>query len=464
MRIGIQFIIVLFLSFNRIFPQDTVSGVSDNSTPHNTTIGGFIRGGFYTWADRKANKLYIPDAFSDVGIKFETGNGNNFSALADLRYRYGSQFSEPVSLFDLKEGYIKVFGKEWNFTAGQRIVKWGRGDFTNPTLKLSPRDLLFRSPDREDMDLGNILASAQWFPSPYTSIEAILIPFYRPSTLIIDPVPLPAGVTINKIQSLLTESKYTSYALKADLHIKGLDLSLSWFNGYDPMPGIALEKFNLDLNQSIPTASTELSVKPYRTRVAGADFETTAGNFGLRGEAAWSIPCSSTDPNEFIPFPEIKWVAGLDWFSENWHIIGEYSGKYITKFSTTSVKPLMGTQPDYPQLALLISDPGFDLNEYVRQQVAACNRLYNYQLERYYHTIACRIEADLGRGKIAPSVFSSFNLTSGDLLIIPEVKYKPADGLSVTAGVELYSGRKGSLFDLINEFMNGFYLSIRTDF
>ena len=63
-----------------------------------------------------------------------------------------------------------------------------------------------------------------------------------------------------------------------------------------------------------------------------------------------------------------------------------------------------------------------------------------------------------------PSVFTMYNFNSRDLLVIPEMKLKPADGLTITAGAELYYGRSGSLFDLVNDFMNGFYISMRVDF
>ena len=70
--------------------------------------------------------------------------------------------------------------------------------------------------------------------------------------LIIDPVPLPENVTINQINSLITDKEMFSYGLKADIHLKGIDWSLSWFDGYDPMPGMALTGFNLDLSVPIP--------------------------------------------------------------------------------------------------------------------------------------------------------------------------------------------------------------------
>ena len=96
--------------------------------------------------------------------------------------------------------------------------------------------------------------------------------------------------------------------------------------------------------------------------------------------------------------------------------------------------------------------------------MGAFNRLYNYQLRKYYHSAGIRIESDLIYGKLSPSFFSMYNFTSGDLLLIPEIKYKPADGLSITAGAEFYSGRSGSLYDIVDGFMNCVYISFRVDF
>jgi hypothetical protein len=456
---------IIFLSLGTfLFSQDTLSLDESTGKSKEKVLSGFIRGGFYSWIDKTDNKPYVSSAFSDLGLRLETRNNNNFRAFSDLRFRYGSEFLKPVTKFDLREAYVTVNGKKWELSAGQKIIKWGRCDFTNPTSKLNPMNMISRSPDREDIDMGNLLAAAIIYPLSNIKLEGIVIPYYRPSVLIIEPVPLPENVTINQLSSILTDKKMFSYALKADFRLKGFDWSFSWFDGYDPLPGIALTDFQLDLSQPIPVPHTELTVKPYRNRMAGFDFETTAGGIGIRGEAAVTIPDLSHATNEYVPFPEIKWAAGFDWSSGIWRFTGEYSGKYILDFSPSIIDPLIGTEPDYAQLAELLAIPGFDLNEYVRLQVGAFNRLYNYQLKETYHSAAFRAETEMAYGKVLPSVMGMFNFTTRDLLVIPEIKIKPADGLSIAIGAEIYSGRSGSLYDLIDDFMNGAYLSLRVDF
>ncbi len=455
----------LFLLFTTsVFSQDILQKNTNPENEKTKIIYGFVRGGFYAGINNNDNKPYVSSAFSDFGLKLETGNGLNFKAFADLRFRYGTEFLKPVNKLDIREAYVRIYGKRWDLTSGQKIIKWGRCDFTNPTSKLSPRNLVFRSPDREDMDMGNLLGDFNWYPWKNINFEAVLVPFYRSSVLIIDPVPLPENVTINQINSLISNKEMFSFGLKADFNLKGIDWSISWFDGYDPMPGTALTGFNLDLSGPVPVPFTELTIKPYRNKVLGLDFETTAGSFGIRGEAAWSVPGLSFKTNEYVPMPEIKWAAGTDWSSGIWRFTGEYSGKYIPDFVPSLVDPVIGTEPDYSKLAEMMSLPGFDLEAYVRQQVGAFNRLYNYQLKRSYHTCGIRVEAEMAYGKVLPSVFTMYNFTSRDLLLIPEIKIKPADGLTVTAGAELYSGHSGSLFDLVNDFMNSVYISLKVDF
>lgn len=440
-----------------------LSGQADSSKNFRTAIYGFTRAGFYGNFNND-DKPFISSAFTDFGLKVETGEGLKYKAFTDLRFRYGTEFLEQVSRFEIREAYVKINGTRWDITTGQKIIKWGRADFTNPTSRLSPKNLVSRSPDPEDMDLGNLLLSGRYYPSSKITFEAVAVPFYRSSVLIIKPLSLPSYVKINQIDSLVTGPKMFSYGLKTDLHLNGIDMSLSWFDGYNPLPGTALTGFNLDLSGPVPVPYTELSMKPYKIRNIGFDFETGIGNFGFRGEAAYTLPYESFNEYEYVPCREINWVTGFDWSSGNWRFTGEYSGKIIPGFVASSVNPFIGAEMDPDQLAILLGTPGFDLREYVRQEVSAFNRLYNYQLKRSYHSGAFRVETDLLYGKLTTSVFTLFNFTTRDLLVMPELRYKPSDGVTISAGADFYSGRKGSLYDIVDEFMNCIRIGIRVDF
>jgi hypothetical protein len=462
-RTLIIFLIILLFSADNLNGQDQETGLYPEEGKK-TILYGFMRGGLYGSIDDNDDKPYISSAFSDFGLKAEVRDNIHFKAFADLRFRYGTEFLDPVKRVDLREAYVKVNGKIWDLTAGQTIIKWGRTDFSNPTSKFNPRNFVMRSPDPEDMDIGNLLIDAKIYPIPALSLEAVAVPYYRSSVLLIDPIPLPAYVSINQINSLLTAKEMLTWGLKAQMHLTGLDMSLSWFDGYDPMPGIALTNFYLDMSSPVPVISIEMGMTPYKIRNLGFDFETTAGSIGLRGEAAWSFPYKSFKTEEYVPLSEINYVAGIDWMPGDWQLTAEYSGKTIPDFEAPEVDPIIGTEIDLAALAAMMGQPGFDINEYVRQQVGAFNRLYNYQIEKTYHSAGLRIERDLLYGKLTPSLFTLYNFTSHDFLLMPELRYKPADGLTISAGGDFYSGRQGSVNDLIDGFMNCVKFSLRVDF
>jgi len=125
---------------------------------------------------------------------------------------------------------------------------------------------------------------------------------------------------------------------------------------------------------------------------------------------------------------------------------------------------LIGTELDPALLAMLLGIPGFDLEGYFKQQVGAFNRLYNYQFRKSYHSAGLRVETDLLYGKLTPSLTTLYNFTSHDLMFMPEFIWKPADGMTVSAGGEFFSGRKGSVYDIIDEFMNCIRFGLKINF
>lgn len=462
MRLKSVFLLFTLFTFCRYISGQVLTDTT--LTEKRNIIAGFIRGGYYGDLHNNNGKPFVSSGYSDFGLKVDSRLQESGRAFADIRFRYGSEFHKPVSLVTIKEAYGEWTSKKFSLTAGQKVIKWGRADFTNPTSKLNPQNYISRSPEREDMDMGNLIAAVSWFPSGKITLQAVVVPFYRSSVLLIDPIPLPENVTIDQLNTLVTDQKLFSYGLKADFHLRGIDFGTSWYEGYDPMPGIAMKQFSADFSGPVPVISTALKITPYKTRVAGFDFETSAGIMGIRGEAAWSQPVLSYKSNEYVPLSEIKWVAGIDFTLGNWRLTGEYSGKFIPGFEASLADPIIGTEPDYSKLAALLATPGFDLENYIKQEIGSFNRLYNYQLEKSYHSAGLRVETDVSYGRILPSVFTQYNFTSCDLLVIPEIRIKPADGLTITFGAEIYSGRKGSLYYIVKDFMTSVYGGIKVDF
>ncbi|HVN59586.1 MAG TPA: hypothetical protein VMT63_14915 [Bacteroidales bacterium] len=443
------------------------AAATDQDSTHSarpSPVSGFVRSGFYGDLHDNSPSPFISSAYADLGLKVDSRLTGSFRANADIRFRYGSEFHQAVSSVIVREAYIDYSFGKFSLSAGQKILKWGRADFTNPTSKLNPQNYISRSPEKEDMDMGNILSAITWSPSPVFSLQAVAVPYYRSSVLLVDPIPLPEGVTISQMDNLVAGSKLFSYGLRTDFHIAGIDWGATWFEGYDPMPGIAMSQFSADFSGPLPVITVGLKTTPYKIRMAGLDFETTAGRFGLRGEAAWTNPCLSYKTNEYVPMQEIKWVAGADITLGNWTFTGEYSGKYLPGFVPATADPIIGTEPDYAKLAALLATPGFDLQGYMKDEIGSFNRLYNYQMKEWYHQAGLRVEGDMAYGRLLPSLFTLYNFSTREIMLVPQIRFKPADALTLVAGAEIWSGKSGSLYHIVKNYMSAIYAGIKVDF
>lgn len=440
-----------------------ITTVSARSQQLNTAVTAFCRSGIYAGLNNIDVKDPFQSLFGDAGVKADVRNGTNFRAYADLRYRNGIEFRENVSSVLLREAWVSVYGEKIEFTMGQRIVKWGHADFDNPMSSWNPRNMIVRSPEREDMDIGNIIASVTFRPAPFLSIEALTSPAYRPDVLITTPLDMPGFVTFNTIDGYAAGKSMSGYGVRAGVFLRGIDMSLSYFSGNDLLPGIMLSDWNLEVAGDEVSIDITLDATPFRIRRYGAGFETSAGRFGLRGEVAYTDPVNDFRDAGYIAMPEVKWAAGADVSAGIFTLGAEWSGKYITDFEASPADPVVpgNFPPLTPEMITLI--PG-GAGTFLEMQITAFNRLYRYQLEKSYHTIAARAEADIAAGRLLPGIVAHYNITSGDLALVPAVKFRPADGLTMVAGADLYKGREGSLFDILDAPLTNLFLSLRVDF
>jgi hypothetical protein len=447
-----------------LFANTEGQSVSDSLTRNILDFKGFSSTDIFVSAEPNNNGGYLTSAVTQLGLFATARPSEGIRLVSDMRFRYGREFGKEISLLDLKEAYISWTGKRNEIIIGQKVLKSGRADFTNPTSKFTPADYVLRSVDRNDRYMGSFLLMTRWFPFKWIEFEAFFLPFSNTSRLLIEPVELPSYVNLAKPDEKFLKGNSFGLGFRSDIHLKGFDFGILLFDGYEALPGLALSRFSADLAAPIPSIYLEIGQKPFRTRVAGIDYESSIGGLGLRGEAAFSVPYDDASKYEFVPLPELKITTGADFTTGKITLSGEYTFSHITDYFSSPVNPLSNSEPDYQQLAQLIQIPGFDLNEFIRQQIASFNRLCINQLDRNNHTGIFRAEADLGYGIALPSVTCIYNFTTEDLLILPEVKIKPKDGFTITVGAEYYKGKKSSLFDLIDELLTTVYVGFRIDF
>ena len=429
------------------------------SQEKNVTAGGFIRGGVFLSAGDYENDVNA--AFGDAALTLTATDNFSFKGFTDIRVRLGQQFGENVNSFILREAWGMYYNKFMSIAAGQKIIKWGKTDMFTPLSRFSPLDYTLRSPDFEDAELGNLLGEVTFTPAPFFKLSAVAAPFWNPSILIIEPIPLPANMLVELPEGLNTENGFYSYGFRGDFTLGNFDAGLQWYHGPDLMPGLTLT--NADYTNPLEPSIAVRGV-PYIINSAGFDFETVLSPFVLRGTLAYTNPAEEKEGNEEIPFSQVEWVTGFDWMPGVLRITAEYSGKKVLDFYEAPYDPIIGTTIDMEEMMELFSTPGFDPVEFTRLQIEAFNRLYNNQLYEYYHSAGLRFEAELFHGRLYPSLTTVYNFTSSDLLFRPVLKYKPADSVTLSAGYEHYSGIEGGLYDIIDDFMNAAYFSLRIDF
>lgn len=452
-----------------VFPQGLFesdpSGDGSMLAGNRVTLGGFIRSAGYLSTLPEDGATYLQSAYGQAGILLDAKIGSMASAKADLRFRAGTEFQETVAEWMVREAYVDISNTAWGIRVGKMITPWGKGSVFNPTDKITPMDPTRRSPDEEDMFLAFWGAEGHVNLGSYLTLSGTWKPLYQPSVLLIDPVPMPEYVEFLNPWDPGVNLSEGSYAFQVDLHHPVADAGLYWFEGYHHWPGIALDTFILDFATMEPT-SLRLMEKPYRIRMAGLDFSLPLGAWIIRAEGAWQQSLEDRSGLEYVPFPELAYTVELERSLGAIDLIAGYYGKHIIDFEAAAAPPSLSPDRNYfMQLANQpLADPLESLDELVRNQLAAFNRLYNYQLEADYHSAFLVLRGHFLHELLEASLPVVYNVTTREWILQPQISVKPADGLEITAGFSGLYGPEESLYDLVGPVLNAGYLSMKITF
>ncbi|MDF1562903.1 MAG: hypothetical protein P1V51_07655 [Deltaproteobacteria bacterium] len=252
---------------------------------------------------------------------------------------------EPLGL-RMQEAYVDLYalGTEYlDLRVGKQVITWGTADGMNPTSYLAPLDL--ENPLDFSTRLGvPALLATFYFPADLT-VSAAVVPVFTPSLLPVDlfaaemdvPFELPDYVELgsqrDRLEFPATQVRSTQVALRLAANVFDVDLSLSYFYGYQTLPQLAgIDVYDLDLSQSPWLAHVEASLAYPKTQAIGFDAATSLFGVGLWVEGAVFLPeeliaevTLMGDPNDPLtgePLPAIpvisgdpylKLVAGLDY-------------------------------------------------------------------------------------------------------------------------------------------------------
>lgn len=400
-------------------------------------LNGYLRGDLFLGKVPGNDEAEAKSQYAEAALKIRVRKYDFGYAFAEVRFRNGMEFGENLNEIDHREAYVSAYLGRFDVALGQQIVAWGRADGFNPTDNISPKNMLVRSPNEDDRRLGHFMIRSFLNLHPMR-FEAIWIPTYAASVLPIDVIPFPTGITVGDPDYPDVRLKNSAFALKANLELADLDGSISYFNGYNPLPGISIGIVSLP--------SVILVPKTYRLHVLGADFATVVlNNTGLRGEFTYRQPHDDWEEHVHVPNPDLQYTIGLDReIFTDFTIILQYIGRYVFDYSEL-------IEPANPA----------DLPAY---DVALKNRMISFQLDEISHAISFRPAWSLRYETLTVEALGLYNVTTEEIFIRPKISYDIADALTLTLGGDIYSGPDDTLFGAVDSALSALFLELKASF
>jgi hypothetical protein len=400
----------------------------------NYELNGYVRAGIFAGPASDESGYETRDAYAEAALKLRLRKGALGDAYTELRLR-NPRKEDDIDAFDLREAYVNLYTGPVDTRMGWQVVQWGKADGYNPTNVITPMDLLVFSPDEDDRRLSNLLIRS-YVNLPVARIEIIWVPAYEPSVLPFDDSDLPDGVALGEPDYPDTAWRNSSLALKAHYEGAALESSISYFNGYMPIPGISAQ---------VDQGTFRVFQAAYRGQMIGADFSTAMGSFGLRGEFAFKVPDETEETWQSIPNRQIELILGVDREMGNLSLIVQYMGKHVFDFQ-----------------ALPAVDPGSP--SFLQNQIALWNRMISGQQEEWVHAVSFRPALSLCHETLAIELLGQVNFSTEEVFLKPKVSYDLMDDLTVTAGAMLYYGPDETLFGFLEDRVNALFMEAKASF
>ena len=340
-------------------------------------------------------------------LSLTNGNHRFFTAIDTGYYRY-----VPEQWINIKEAYWMWMGDNADLTIGRQIIPWGKADGITITDRLSPKSRYqLIDVDYQDSRLGVDGVKLRYLNDQSTS-EFIWIPLPR-----FDALPYNPNNPLSKVyhpQQIILHGKNvdliyptahkpnklkdSEWALRQSFYTSFMDLSFSFFRGWDRelvrTPEISFHNIMVMQPQS------------HRITQYGADLAFPEGDRVWRGEVAYL-------PNRL----------------------------FIDK---------KGKATEYKQwLALLGVDWQFDsatmTAQYVTDKVNKANTLVR---DKYQSMLTINIDKNFLRDKLILSTGAYFDLNRSSSALMFKIDYAFSDNLNISSGINHFEsgGQSNSTF------------------
>ncbi len=366
----------------------------------------------------------------------------SFDARSDAVYGYDSGYGVDILL---REAYVQYRSGRWDASLGRQNITWGKlDDFTLLDI-LNPQDYTeFLLLDKQARKNPILMAKAGYYREGYFA-EGLFIPWFEPNDIDFFDEKWAAFRYIKR-GVVKSEANPLVKSIMDDIRVKGeepeyslqepefafrlggrdakMDYSAYYMFLHDRTPvlrersanGRALKRFLYDPNEATllnlaganpSSEDLRLQADYKRMHVIGADFETTVGNFGVRGEnGIFFGPAYLSEDLSLIRRPTISSGIGID--------------------HTTADNLYLNLQ--FIESVVLDNDELF------------------FQSEKYDHQLVTVISKEFMRGKLTPSFYGGYNFSTRGGFYNPEITYKINGRANVSLGAYIFNGPETGLF------------------
>ena len=245
--------------------------------------------------------------------------GQAGTAVADGWVGTQSVDASRVRQAQVRELYWRAASGRLDWKVGRQIIVWGRADGLNPTDNLSPRDFTLLVPEDNEQRRGNEaiqlnidagfgVLSGLWFPRAASH-------------------KLPMEAREGVVLASAAPPHRRQWAIKLDMTGDGIDGSVSYLHGVDPVPDLSIG--------AVGPAGLQLAMRNNPLRVLGADLSLTRRGVVWRAEAAWMRTDSAGSDDFTRKKPRLWLVGGAEWTLKGNTTLGlQASLQHVMNFRT----------------------------------------------------------------------------------------------------------------------------------
>jgi len=387
------------------------------------SLGGSLRGAF--WSDSRDL-----DGRDDLPVAALWLHGRwdphaVASLYVDGRIGNDDLFREEATQGKLREAYLDLRAGALDARLGRQIIAWGRADQINPTDNLTPRDFTLLVPEDGDQRSGTTGVRATYRLDD-VSLTGALLPTFEPHRIRLRQPP--QGSTLRE---RVPGAPVLQGAVKLEQTRRGVDYSVSYFDGYDLFPDLGIDTVRPD--------GVDLLLRHHRIRVVGADGATALGPYTVRGEAAYTFT-EHRRTGDQIKSPFLFLVLGADrTLPRGWYVNVQYVLRVVSQFQDPEA----------------VAGPA--------QAVALEQALINDQLDEVKHAVALRVATSWVNETLRAEVSAIVAPARHEFVVRPKASYAVTDRLKVTAGADIFRGDTPSFFGRLRETSTA-YVEVRWDF